>query len=154
MRSSLYQRVLQPLRDTLGSTSVFLNSVYRSPELNAHPEIRGSSNSQHCKGMAADIQCHSAQDVLGLARTVVANNIPFDQMILEHLFSSMQSHWLHISYDPTKREQRREMKTSGYNDEGILKYKKFEFANDLPLPKTYAPSLYGFYTLTKGHSGA
>lgn len=40
------------LRDIVGPTNI--SSGYRTPEYNARPEVGGSSNSYHTKGLAAD----------------------------------------------------------------------------------------------------
>ena len=49
----LCENVLQPVREYYGK-AVRVNSGYRSPELNS--AIGGSKTSDHCKGMAADIE--------------------------------------------------------------------------------------------------
>jgi uncharacterized protein YcbK (DUF882 family) len=49
----LCEKVLQPVRDHYGK-GVKVNSAYRSPESNA--AVGGSKTSDHCKGMAADIE--------------------------------------------------------------------------------------------------
>ena len=55
--------VLQKIRDNYNKP-VNINSAYRSVEYNK--EIRGSSNSQHCKGTAADIWIEGC-DPVGIA---------------------------------------------------------------------------------------
>ena len=50
---TLCEKVLQPVRDHYGN-GVKVNSAYRSPESNA--AVGGSKTSDHCKGMAADIE--------------------------------------------------------------------------------------------------
>lgn len=74
--------VLQPLRTAWGKP-LNINSGYRSPELNAHPLIKGSPTSQHVKGEAADI---AADNPYALAKLALDMRLPFDQMILYPTF--------------------------------------------------------------------
>lgn len=87
----LCEKVLQPLRDYMG-TPVFINSGYRSPELNRR--IGGVNSSQHVKGEAADIRCENsayADDVINF----IFMNLDFDQLILER---KKGTYWVHVSY--------------------------------------------------------
>ena len=59
----LVDNVLQPIRDRMGP--VVIVSGYRSPQLNT--EIGGSKTSDHCLGMAADIE------VLGMTTSLLQN---------------------------------------------------------------------------------
>lgn len=85
---ALVDNVLQPLRDAWGGP-LFINSGYRSPELNK--AVGGVATSQHCKGQAADVGC---TDPYALAKLAVKMRLPFDQMIIYPSF-------VHFSY---KRE--------------------------------------------------
>ena len=85
---SLITHVLDPLRDVVGD-AIIVSSGYRCEAVNK--AIGGKSNSQHMRGEAADIYCPSVS-VRALLNAVLANGIPFDQMINEH------DRWLHISY--------------------------------------------------------
>ena len=49
----LFTNVVQKVRENFGVTVI--NSGYRGPALNE--AVGGSSNSQHCKGEAVDIEC-------------------------------------------------------------------------------------------------
>jgi hypothetical protein len=76
---------------------VKINSAYRSPESNA--AVGGSKTSDHCKGMAADIE------IPGVANADLAeyikNNYKFTQLILEFYTPGIpDSGWVHVSYDP------------------------------------------------------
>ena len=91
----LVDNVLQPIRDRLGP--VVVTSGYRSPELNT--AIGGSKTSDHCLGMAADIE------VLGIDNKVTAeyirDNLVFTQLILEFCKDGVpDSGWVHVSFDP------------------------------------------------------
>ena len=99
---ALFQNVVQPIRDAFGPTVI--NSGYRGPALNE--AVRGSSNSQHCKGEAVDIE------VPGYANYDVAKWIEyyleFDQLILEFYTPGIpDSGWVHVSYraDGNNRKQ-------------------------------------------------
>ena len=89
----VFGNVVQKVRDNFGPTVI--NSGYRGAELNA--AVGGSSNSQHCKGQAVDIE------VPGVANAEVAqwiaDNCEFDQLILEFYTPGIpDSGWVHVSY--------------------------------------------------------
>ena len=98
----LAEKVLQPVREHF-ATGVRVSSGYRSPEVNA--AIKGSANSDHCRGMAADIE------IPGLSNYELAawikDNLNFTQVILEfYTEGEPNSGWVHVSYNPKdlKRE--------------------------------------------------
>ena len=89
----LFENVVQKVRDHFGVTVI--NSGYRGPALNT--AVGGSSNSQHCKGEAVDIECP------GIANETVAqwiaDNLEFDQLILEFAEKGIpDAGWVHVSY--------------------------------------------------------
>ena len=93
---TLCDMVLQPVRDHFGK-SVTVNSAYRSPESNA--AVNGSKSSDHCKGMAADIE------IVGVANADLAqwimDNLDYTQLILEFYTQCVpDSGWVHVSYNP------------------------------------------------------
>ncbi len=93
---TLCEKVLQPIREHYGK-SVTVNSAYRSPESNA--AVNGSKSSDHCKGMAADIE------IVGVANADLAqwimDNLDYTQLILEFYTPGIpDSGWVHVSYDP------------------------------------------------------
>ena len=92
----LCEKVLQPVRDYYAK-GVKVNSGYRHPEVNA--KVGGSKTSDHCKGMAADIE------IPGLSNHELAEwiskNLEFTQVILEFYTPGVpDSGWVHVSYDP------------------------------------------------------
>lgn len=94
--TALCECILQPVRNHFGM-SVRVSSGLRVPELNA--AIGGSTTSDHCKGMAADIEVPGV-DNMELARWVV-DNLDFRQVILEFYKSGVpDSGWVHVSYNP------------------------------------------------------
>jgi zinc D-Ala-D-Ala carboxypeptidase len=92
----LCEKVLQPVRDHYGK-GVKVNSAYRSPESNA--AVGGSKTSDHCKGMAADIEIPGVANA-DLAQWIM-DNLDYTQLILEFYTPGIpDSGWVHISYDP------------------------------------------------------
>lgn len=93
---TLAQKVLQPVRDHF-ARGVKVNSGYRAPEVNA--AVGGSRTSDHCKGMAADIEIPGLPNA-ELAQWIEAN-LEFTQVILEFYTPGIpDSGWVHVSYDP------------------------------------------------------
>ena len=92
----LCKKVLQPVRDHYGK-GVKVNSAYRSPESNA--AVGGSKTSDHCKGMAADIEIPGVANA-DLAQWIM-DNLEYTQLILEFYTPGIpDSGWVHVSYDP------------------------------------------------------
>ena len=108
---TLCEKVLQPVREHYGK-SVTVNSDYRSPESNA--AVGGSKTSDHCKGMAADIE------IVGVANADLAqwimDNLEYTQLILEFYTPGIpDSGWVHVSYDPNnlKKQELTATKVAG-----------------------------------------
>lgn len=90
---TLFQRVVQPVRDHFGPTIV--TSGYRSPALNA--AIGGSPRSQHQMGQAVDIEVPGVPTAE--VAQWIADNLTFDQLILEFYNpKDINSGWVHVSY--------------------------------------------------------
>ena len=91
--AALFRNVVQRVRENFGVTVI--NSGYRGPALNE--AVGGSSNSQHCKGEAVDIECPGTAN-----ETVaqwIADNLEFDQLILEFAEKGIpDAGWVHVSY--------------------------------------------------------
>lgn len=97
----LAQFVLQPIRDHFGR-AVKVNSGYRSPQVNAI--VGGSFTSDHCKGMAADIEIPGVPN--HTLAVWVKDNLKFTQLILEFYTPGVHdSGWVHVSYDPANLKQ-------------------------------------------------
>ena len=93
---TLCEQVLQPVRDYYGM-GVKVNSGFRHPLVNA--KVGGSTTSDHCKGMAADIEIPGVANA-DLAQWI-ADNCQFRQLILEFYTPGIpDSGWVHVSYDP------------------------------------------------------
>ena len=92
---NLCENVLQPVREHFGKP-VNINSGYRSPELNS--AIGGSKTSDHCKGMAADIEIRGIDN--GDIAEWIQENCDFRQLILEFYTPGVgDSGWVHVSYN-------------------------------------------------------
>jgi hypothetical protein len=107
----LCEKVLQPVRDHFGK-GVKVNSAYRSPESNA--AVGGSKTSDHCKGMAADIEIPGVANA-DLAQWIM-DNLDYTQLILEFYTSGIpDSGWVHVSYDPNnlKKQELTATKVAG-----------------------------------------
>jgi len=110
---TLCEMVLQPVREHFGK-SVTVNSGYRSPELNSSPAVGGSKTSDHCKGMAADIEIAGVPNA-ELAQWIM-NNLDYTQLILEFYTQGIpDSGWVHVSYDPKnlKKQELTAVKVAG-----------------------------------------
>jgi zinc D-Ala-D-Ala carboxypeptidase len=107
----LCEKVLQPVRDHY-ARGVKVNSGYRHPEVNA--KVGGSKTSDHCKGMAADIEIPGVPNH-ELAEWI-SKNLPFTQVILEFYTPGVpDSGWVHVSYDPAdlKKQELTAVKRDG-----------------------------------------
>ena len=93
---ALCESVLQPIRNHFGKP-VKVNSGFRDVVVNA--KVGGSSKSDHCKGMAADIEIPSVPNA-ELAQFIVDSGMAFRQCILEFYTPGIpDSGWVHVSYD-------------------------------------------------------
>ena len=98
---ALCENVLQPVRDHFGK-GVKVNSGLRTPEVNA--KVGGSKTSDHCKGMAADVEIPGVANA-DLAQWIV-DNLEFRQVILEFYTPGIpDSGWVHVSYNPADNKK-------------------------------------------------
>lgn len=72
---------------------ILVSSGYRCPLLNK--AVGGVPNSQHLKGLAADLVCSDMEKLLSIIRETKG----FDQVITEHNKGS-KSYWIHLSVAP------------------------------------------------------
>lgn len=94
--TTLAGKVLQPIRDHFAK-GVHVSSGFRHPEVNA--KVGGSKTSDHCNGMAADIEIPGVPNA-ELAEWI-KNNLEYTQLILEfYTVGIPDSGWVHVSYDP------------------------------------------------------
>ena len=114
--TALFENVVQKVRDNFGVTVI--NSGYRGPALNT--AVGGSSNSQHCKGEAVDIECPGTGNY-DVAKWI-ESNLDFDQLILEFYTPGIpDSGWVHVSY---KTEGNRKQSLTAMKEDGKTVYKK------------------------------
>ena len=113
--TALFENVVQKVRDNFGVTVI--NSGYRGPALNT--AVGGSSNSQHCKGEAVDIECPGTPNY-DVAKWI-SDNLDFEQLILEFYTPGIpDSGWVHVSY---KAEGNRKSILTAMKENGKTVYK-------------------------------
>lgn len=100
---TLVRKVLDPLRMDMGYP-IQVNSGYRCPALNA--VIEGAKNSQHMKGMAADITLVPTEKCIWNSKQLnqqafeyIRDNFVFDQLIIYGMGKDM-GRFIHVSYNP------------------------------------------------------
>ena len=114
---NLCYEILEPLRAKFDKP-ITITSGYRSPQLSE--AIGSKSTSQHCKGMASDIE------IFGIPNIQVAywiqNNVDFDQLILEFYNpDDPAGGWVHVSFNE-----------AGANRKQVLTYDGKSYENGLP----------------------
>src|SRR4051812_38281073 len=60
----LFHDIMDPVAEIYGHDFCVLASVYRNPDINAHPQVKGSPNSAHLVGLAADTVPMRAAEVV------------------------------------------------------------------------------------------
>jgi len=98
-------KVFQPLREWC-EHPIRINSMYRCAELNT--AIRGSINSQHCKGQAIDL-CTLGEKTNAELFEYIKENLEFDQIIWE-FGNDKNPKWIHISYVSKKANRNRALR--------------------------------------------
>ena len=114
---NLCYEVLEPLRAKF-EKPITITSGYRSEKLSE--TIGSKSTSQHCKGMASDLE------IAGIPNIQTAywlqNNVDFDQLILEfYNKDDPAGGWVHISYNE-----------KGNNRKQVLTFDGKKYDNGLP----------------------
>ena len=92
---------INPIKDEF--PNIVITSVYRSAELNK--TIGGSPTSQHCFGMAADIQDPSGTPTSEIFNWAVDNLNTWDQIIWEYPEREEKS-WVHVAYNINRNIKR------------------------------------------------
>ena len=92
---------LDVIREKVGKP-ILISSGFRCPVLNK--AVGGVSNSQHQKGLAADLIC---ADMASLEK-VLRETGGFDQLIKEHCKGS-KSFWYHVSVAPRNGKPRQQI---------------------------------------------
>ena len=106
---TLVRKVLDPLRMDMGYP-IQINSGYRCPALNT--AIGGAKNSQHMKGMAADITLISTGKCIWNSKHLnidafeyIRDNFTFDQLIIYGMGNDM-GRFIHVSYNPSRENRK------------------------------------------------
>ena len=81
---------LDKIREKYGKP-IYINSGYRSPELNA--AVKGVSTSQHQLGCAADLDTRKGRVENQKLYDLIVKNFDFDQLFWEN-----NGAWIHFSY--------------------------------------------------------
>lgn len=92
---------LDGIREKVGKP-VLISSGFRCPVLNK--AVGGVSNSQHQKGLAADLICADMESL----EKVLRETGGFDQLIKEHRKGS-KSFWYHVSIAPRNGRSRQQI---------------------------------------------
>lgn len=93
---------LDGIRAKLGKP-ILVSSGYRCPMLNK--AVGGVVNSQHLKGLAADLVCADMESL----EKVLRETGGFDQLIKEHRKGSPNSFWFHVSVCPSNGKPRNQI---------------------------------------------
>ena len=115
--------LLQPLRNAVGS--IRITSGYRSPILSE--AIGSSSNSQHCRYEAVDMQFvkRGTMDNLKIYKALIDLDLEFDQCILEFGTSTKDIDgdpaWIHISWKIS--DNRKQVLVAYKDDNNKTKYR-------------------------------
>ena len=89
--------VMEDVRSTLGSKSIYITSGYRCSKLNK--AVGSKPTSAHVNGLACDFKCPSYGTPKEIIEALQCTNIPYDQLIME--FNS----WVHIGLASNPRKQ-------------------------------------------------
>jgi hypothetical protein len=92
---------LDAIREKVGKP-ILISSGFRCPVLNK--AVGGVSNSQHQKGLAADLICADMESL----EKVLRETGGFDQLIKEHHKGS-KSFWYHVSVAPRNGKPRQQI---------------------------------------------
>lgn len=92
---------LDNIREKVGKP-ILISSGFRCPVLNK--AVGGVSNSQHQKGLAADLICADMESL----EKVIRETGGFDQLIKEHCKGS-KSFWYHVSVAPRNGKPRQQI---------------------------------------------
>ena len=105
-------KIFQPLREFVGGP-IKINSFFRSPDLNR--AIGGSSKSQHCLGLAMDLDDTFGHKTNAEMFNWIRENLDYDQMIWE-FGSDDNPAWVHMSYVSPEKNRNRCLKAYKENN--------------------------------------
>ena len=93
---------LETVKTTLGGKAVMISSAYRSKAVN--DAVGSRDTSQHRQGLACDFKVPGMIPD-AVVRTIIAANLPFDQIIREFSDPVTGGGWTHISIADKPRRQ-------------------------------------------------
>lgn len=93
---------LEVVKTTLGGKPVMINSAFRSKAVN--DAVGSKDSSQHRQGLACDFRVPGMIPD-AVVRTIIAANLPFDQIIREFSDPVAGGGWTHISIADKPRRQ-------------------------------------------------
>ena len=94
---------LETVKTTLGGKPVMISSAFRSKAVN--DAVGSRDTSQHRQGLACDFKVPGMIPD-AVVRTIIASNLPFDQIIREFSDPVAGGGWTHISIADKPRGQR------------------------------------------------
>jgi len=94
---------LETVKTTLGGKAVMISSAFRSKAVN--DAVGSRDTSQHRQGLACDFRVPGMIPD-AVVRTIIAANLPFDQIIREFSDPVAGGGWTHISIADKPRGQR------------------------------------------------
>lgn len=106
------EKIFQPLRKFVGGP-IKINSFFRNPDLNR--AIGGSSKSQHCLGLAMDLDDTFGHKTNAQMFEWIRENLDYDQMIWE-FGSDKNPAWVHVSYVSPEKNRNRCLKAYKENN--------------------------------------
>ena len=93
---------LETVKTTLGGKPIMINSAFRSKAVN--DAVGSKDTSQHRQGLACDFKVPGMIPD-AVVRTIIAANLPFDQIIREFSDPVAGGGWTHISIADKPRRQ-------------------------------------------------
>ena len=91
---------MEQVRSVLGDLPITVANGYRCPALNR--AVGGEKRSQHLLGEAVDFQCPAFGTPTKIVTAIVNSDVPYDQVICEHLGYKM---WVHVSFSSRNRRE-------------------------------------------------
>ena len=99
------ENLFEPLRRWVGGP-IKINSMFRSEELNK--AIGGASSSQHCKGLAMDLDDVYGHKTNAEMHEWICSHCNFDQIICE-FGDDKNPAWIHVSYISVEKNRNRKL---------------------------------------------
>ena len=88
--------LLERVRTLLGDRAIFVDSGYRSPQVNGM--VGGTGKSAHCDGRAVDFICPAFGTPKNICAAILESGLVFDQLIFEGT-------WVHLAVSPARPDQ-------------------------------------------------